>query len=398
MSNLPLAGIIVIDFATILAGPVTATFLGDFGAEVIKVEQPKIGDPTRGLPVIKDGRHSSWLNEGRNKKTVTLDLRNQKGQKLAHKLVAKADVVLLNFRPGQAEKWHLGAEDLHKTNPELIISLVSAYGQTGPLHRKGGFDRTASAFAGMTSVTGFPDQSPVRSGFAMVDYMTAYLNAFGVMMALYNREVNNSGGEVIDISLVEAAFRSSESALMDYSLHGTIRERTGNRNINFVPAENFATKDERILVINAGTDRLFEKLLQTMEKPQILDDPLFKNRMNRIVNQNKLYDIIAAWVKGMNAEEALHLLDEAGVPAEIVRNIADLAHNEHMREREAVVEIEDPEKGKVLVPGVFPKLKNHPGRIKHLGAKLGQSNREIFAGFLGLSPEEIEDLEKDNVI
>ncbi|MBT3225470.1 MAG: CoA transferase [Deltaproteobacteria bacterium] len=396
--KLPLEGITVIDFATLLAGPVAATFLGDFGATVIKVEQPKIGDPTRGLPMIEDGRHFSWLNEGRNKKTVTLNLRTDEGQKLAHRLVEKADVVMLNFRPGQAEKWNLGAEDLHRTNPNLIISQISAYGQTGPYREKGGFDRNVSAFSGLTYATGYPDQPPVRSGYAVVDYMTAYLNAYGIMMALYNRDVNNSGGEVIDVSLSEAAFRSSESALIDYSLTGKVRERSGNRNTGFVPAEDFDTKDGRILVINAGTDRLFGKLVAVMGQPEILQDPRFENRFARTMHQDALYEIIGNWVKERTAAEGLQVMDEAGIPADLVRDIAELAHDPHMRERDAVMEVTDPEKGKVLIPGVFPKMKKAPGRVKFLGARLGEYNQEIFGDYLGLSAEELSELKEKGVI
>jgi len=398
MNKLPLEGIVVVDFATLLAAPVAATFLGDFGATVIKVEQPGVGDPTRGLPFVEDGRHFGWLNEGRNKKAVTLNLKTEEGQKLAHRFAEKADVFVLNFRPGTAESWGIGPQDLHKTNPNLIISMVSAYGQTGPYSKKGGFDRNASAFAGMTYVSGYPDAPPVRSGYAMVDYMTAYLNAFGIMMALYNRAVNNSGGEVIDVTLAEAAFRSSESALTDYSVTGKIRERTGNRNIGFVPAENFETRDGKILVINAGTDPLFDRLVRVMGKPEILQDPLFENRLARTMNQDKLYDLIGEWVKGLTAEEGLRLLDEAGIPADLVRNIAELAGDTHMLEREAVMPFDDLEKGRVLIPGVFPKLTKSPGRVEFLGARLGEHNREIYGGFLGLSTGQIDEFEKNGVI
>ena len=271
MPKLPLDGIVVIDFATLIAAPGVATFLGDFGATVIKVELPEIGDPMRGKMAYPDGRSPIWLNEGRNKKTITLNLRTREGQEVAHKLAARADVVLLNFRPGQAEKWNLGAENFHKTNPELIVVQVSAYGQTGPYSKKGGFDRTIGAFCGTTYVTGYPDNPPVRTGYAQIDYMTAYMGAFGVMTALYNRDVNHTGGEVIDLSLAEAGFRCSESALMEYSLTGNIRERTGNRNPHFVPAEDFETNDDKILVINAGTDRLWKKLAHAMGQPELLE-------------------------------------------------------------------------------------------------------------------------------
>jgi len=398
LSKLPLEGIVVIDFATLIAAPGVATFLGDFGASVIKVEMPEIGDPMRGKLAYADGRSPIWLVEGRNKKTITLNLKTAEGQQIAHKLAAKADVVLLNFRPGQAEAWHLGAQDFHRTKPDLIVALVSAYGQTGPFRSKGGFDRTASAFAGTTYVTGYPDRPPVRTGYAQIDYMTAFLGAFGVMTALYNRDVNHSGGEVIDLSLVESGFRASESALAEYSLSGKIRERTGNRNVHFVPAEDFETKDGKILVINAGTDSLWRKLAHAMGRPDLLTDPRFNNTVNRIVNQDALYEIIAQWVAALTAAEGLKICDAAGVPADIIRNIADLAGDPHLRERSAVLEFEDPEKGRVLVPGVFPKLAKFPGRVRFLGAKMGEFNREIYGDFLGLPAEEIADLERKGVI
>ncbi len=398
MPKLPLEGITVIDFATLIAAPGVATFLGDFGASVIKVELPEMGDPMRGKIAYPDGRSPIWLNEGRNKKTITLNLRTQEGQQIAHKLAAKADVVLLNFRPGQAEKWDLGAKNFHKTNPKLIVVQVSAYGQTGPYSRKGGFDRTIAAFSGNTYVTGYPNSPPVRTGYAQIDYMTAYLGAFGVMTALYNRDVRNAGGEVIDLSLAEAGFRSSESALMEYSINGNIRERNGNRNPFFVPAEDFETKDDKILVINAGTDRLWNKLAHAMGQPELLEDERFNNTINRITNQDELYEIIAQWVKELTAEEGLKICDDAGVPADIIRNIADLARDPHMREREAVMEFDDPDKGKVLIPGVFPKLAKAPGRVEFLGAKLGEFNKEIYGDMLGLSDDELNMLGEKGII
>jgi crotonobetainyl-CoA:carnitine CoA-transferase CaiB-like acyl-CoA transferase len=398
MPNLPLEGILVIDMATLLAGPVCTTFLGDFGATVIKVERPGLGDAMRAAGVVPDGRHTAWLNEGRNKKSITLDLHTAEGQALAHKLAAKADVVVMNFRPGKAESWGIGPEDLHRTNPDLILLLVSAYGQTGPYRRRGGFDRTASAFAGLTYVTGFPDGPPVRSGYAVIDYMTAYLGAFGVMTALYNRAVNKAGGEVIDLSLVEAALRSSESALTDYGMTGQVRGRTGNRNPGFVPADDFETKDGRTLVINAAVENLWRRLAKAMNMPELLEDPRFAGRLARNQNQEALYRIIAAWVHERTAEEARRILDEAEVPADFIQNIAEVAQDAHMRFREAVLEVDDPDKGKVLVPGVFPKLFKHPGRVRHLGLRLGEHNQEIYGGLLGLAPEEMAALEEKGAI
>jgi len=398
MQKLPLEGLIVVDFAFLLAAPVACTLLGEFGATVIKAELPRTGDNIRGHEIFEDGRSSMWLVEGRNKKTVTLDLRTEKGQELARKLAAKADVVAFNFRPGRAEEWNLSAEDLLKINPELVILKVSAYGQTGPYREKGGFDRIASTFAGMTHVSGYPDRPPVRSGYAMIDYMTAYLGAFGVMTALYNRIANKSGGEIIDISLVESAFRATEGSLTHYSMTGHVRERTGNRSFHTVPAEDFETKDGQIVSIHAGAVSIWKRLVKAIGKPQLDEDPRFKDRAVRIQNQDALYDILGEWMKGLTAEEALKILTEAGVPADTTRSVADLAHDPHMREREAVMEVDEPGVGKILVPGVHPKLARHPGQVKFLGAKLGEYNQEIYGEFLGLSSKEIKELEREGVI
>lgn len=394
----PLTGVVVLDFATILAGPVASTFLGDFGATVIKVEIPGRGDYTRGGPHFENHRSPMWLVEGRNKKSITLDLHKEEGQKLAHRLVEHADVAVFNFRPGKTEEWGIGADDLLKTNPNLIILQVSAYGQTGPYSRRGGFDRTAQTFAGTTYVTGYPDRPPIRSGFALVDYMTSYLGAFGVVTALYNRAVNGGKGEVIDLSLAETAFRASESALIDYSLTGRVRERQGNSNPGVVPAGNFETKDGRSLVMNANTERMWQSLAQAMGMPELVHDPRFKETPDRIANQEELYKIIGDWVKTMTADEAMEILVKANVPADYMRNIGDLANDPHMLAREAVIETEDQQYGKVKIPGIFPKFKNHPGRIKHLGGKLGEFNREIYGNLLGLSEKEINELEENDVI
>ena len=398
MSNLPLDGILVIDFSTIIAAPLIGTLLADFGAEVIKVELPKVGDTTRGGGRAPGRRSLFWLTMNRNKKTITLDLHTNKGQVIARKLCSKADVVLFNFRPGVIEKWNLGPEVLQKTKPDLIIGLVSGYGQTGPYKDKGGYDRTVSAFSGLTYTSGYPEHPPVRSGFPLIDYLTGYLGAFAVMTALYNRKVNKKGGEVIDLTLTEAAFRTSGGALSLYSKFGIIYERSGNRIPFVVPAENFETKDGRIVAINANSIKLWEKLAGAMERTDLLKDKRFNSASNRFENQDELYEIIGDWVKNYTAVEIMKLLEKSEVPCEKVNNIADLSEDPHMREREAVIEFDDYEFGKILVPGIIPKLKNFPGQIRFLGAKLGEYNQEIYQKILGLTTEEIRKLEEREVI
>ena len=398
MSKLPLEGIIVIDFSTLIAAPVIGSLMADFGAEVIKVELPKIGDPQRGAQLVGKGKSPTWLVGSRNKKTITLDLHKKEGQDIAKKLCAKADVVLLNFRPGVLEKWNLGSEVLHQINPELIICLVSGFGQTGPYKHRGGFDRTVSAFAGLTYTSGYPEHPPVRSGYPLVDYLTGHLGAFAVTMALYNRDVNHNRGEVIDLSLAEAAFKATGGSLPTYSLTRSIYERCGNRIKFFVPAENFETKDGKIIALNAGTEKLWKQLVKAMNREDLLTDKKFRQYLARIQNQDELYKLIGDWVKNKTTEEVMEILEKEGVPCEKVNNIADLASDPHMLDREAVLEFTDPDYGKVLIPGIVPKLKNFPGQVKFLGAKLGEYNQEIYRKFLGLTTEEINKLEEREVI
>ena len=398
LSKLPLEGTLVIDFSTIIAAPLVGTLLADFGAEVIKVELPKVGDVTRGGGSLSGGRSPFWLTINRNKKTITLDLHKNEGQEIARKLCAKADIVIFNFRPGVIDNWNLGPETLHKINPDLIIGLVSGYGQTGPYKDKGGYDRTVSAFSGVTYTSGYPEHPPVRSGFPLIDYLTGYLGAFAVIMALYNREANLSGGEVIDLSLIEAAFRTSGGAISMYSKYGQIYERTGNRIKFVVPAENFSTKDEKIVAINANSEKQWKILATTMDRKDLLKDDKSNFYPNRIKNQDELYKIIGDWVKTLTAEEIMKKLEDVGIPCEKVNNIADLAEDPHMRQREAIIEYNDYEYGKILVPGIVPKLKNFPGQIKFLGAKLGEYNQEIYQKLVGLSLEEIKDLEERDII
>ncbi|MFX1279142.1 MAG: CaiB/BaiF CoA transferase family protein [Promethearchaeota archaeon] len=398
MVKLPLEGVLVIDFSTIIAAPLIGTLLADFGAEVIKVELPKIGDTTRGGGRFPGLRSLFWLTMNRNKKSITLDLHKKKGQDLARKLCSKADIVLFNFRPGVLEKWNLGPEVLQKINPDLIIGLVSGYGQTGPYKHKGGYDRTVSAFSGLTYTSGYPEHPPVRSGFPLIDYLTGYLGAFAVMAALYNRDVNKSGGEVIDLSLTEAAFKTSGGALSIYSKTGEIYERSGNRIPFVVPAENFETKDGRNVAINANSVKQWEILAGAMGRSDLLKYKKFNSALNRFQNQDELYEIIGEWVKNYSAREIMEILEEVGVPCEKVNNIADLAEHPHMLQREAIIEYDDYEFGKILVPGIVPKLKNFPGQIRFLGTKLGEYNQEIYKEILGLTSEEIKDLEEKGVL
>ena len=387
MSKQPLDGIIVLDFATVLAGPLVASFLGDFGADVIKVEIPGVKNQMGNA-----GR--KILN--RNKRAITLDLHTEEGQEIAKKLCTKVDVVLFNFRPGVLEKWNLGPDVLEKINPNLIICLVSAYGQSVT---KPGFDRTVSAYSSITYTSGYPDRPPVRSGYPLLDYLTGYLGAFSVMLALYNRDANNAGGEVIDVSLIDAALKTTGNSLIGYFQSGRIYERYGNRIPFVVPAENFETKDGRFVAVNANSSKIWKRLTKAMNREDLFTSEEFGGYIQRVQNQEKLYEIIGDWVKQYTTIEITELLEKAEVPAELVRNIAEVAEDPELNRRGAIMKYTDPEsKKEIRMPGIFPILKNFPGKVRFLGKNHGSNNMEIYRDLINLTETEISDLKKKGII
>ncbi|MFF7777723.1 CaiB/BaiF CoA transferase family protein [Streptomyces tanashiensis] len=396
MSSLPLAGIRVLDLSTVLAAPVTATFLGDFGAEVVKVEEPGRGDFTRGTAT--GGRSPYWAQEARNKKSVTLDLRTAAGQRLIRDLVPHFDVVITNYRPPTLQKWGLDPDALSVLAPDTVLVYVTGYGLTGPYRDRGSFDRIASAFAGLTHVTGDADRPPVRSGYSTIDYMAAYLGAFSVVTALYHRDTVGGGGQIIDLALYEAGFRASEDALTSYAATGRIRERLGNRNPLIVPASDFTTADGRRLSLHAGTDPLFRRLTALMGRPELADAPEYATRGARAEHAEPLYALIAAWVAAHTADELAERLNDAGVPASPLMSIADIAADPHYLERGSIVHVEDPEFGELPMPAPIPRLSRTPGSIRTTGPALGEHNADVYQDLLGLTPAELTALHADGVI
>lgn len=397
---LPLRGIRVLDVSTVLAAPVTATFLGDFGADVVKVEEPGRGDFTRaGLGARgPGGRSLQWAQEGRNKRSVTIDLRTEKGRELVRGLVPQFDVVLTNYRPPTLERWGLGPEALQELNPSAVLVYITGYGLTGPYRDRGAFDRVASAFSGLTYVTGDPDRPPVRSGYATIDYMAAYLAAFATVTALYERDVNGGTGQVIDLGLYEAGFRSAENALGAYGVLGAVRERLGNRNRGVVPASDFVTADDRRVSVHAGTDPLFGRLVEAIGRPELADDARFATREQRIKHQDELYDIIAVWVAAHRADEVVERLSAVNIPAAPVMSIADIAEDPHYRERGTIVTVADPDHGDLPMAAPIPHLSRTPGRIRTPGVPLGAHTDEILRDLLGLTPADLAELRADGVI
>lgn len=398
MDGLPLEGITVLDASTVLAAPVCATMLGDFGAEIIKVEQPRVGDFTRRGAKEVGGRSLQWVQEARNKKSVTIDLHQREGRDLLGGLIRRVDVFITNFRPPTLQKWDLMPEDVMAINERVVALYITGYGLTGPYHERGAFDRIASAFAGLTYVSGDPEGEPVRTGYALVDYMTAYLGAYSVMLALWDRETKSGRGQAIDLALFEAGFRASEDALQSFSVNGVVRGRSGNTNPKVVPANDFVTKDGRRMAVHAGTDSLFEKFLRAIGMEELLSDPAYRTYRARVENQDALYGRLREWFAAHELAEVAELLVENDIPMSPVMNIAEIAEDPHYRERGTIVECDDADHGRLLMTAPLPRLSRTPGSVRTLGPVLGEDNEEVLGGLLGLSGEALASLHERGVV
>lgn len=379
-----LQGLRIIDAGQILAGPFGPTLLGDFGAEVLKIELP--GER------VRVEQRLNRAAEFRNKKSITLDLRKPEGRDLFLRLVAISDAVVENYTPGTFEKWGLGYEQLSAVNPGIILVRASGYGQDGPYRMRRGYDRIGMAFGGLLHLSGEPDGPPAHPGYMLADYMTAMFGALGLMFAVYNRDVAGTGrGQVIDASLYESMIRVSNTLAGEYALTGTVRNRQGTFRPWSVPGNQYETADGRWLLIIASSDRLTERLLETIGRTDMIGDPRFyqpeKPKHARILD-----DAIAAWVKTQTLAEAMEILVEAQVPVGPVNTIADLFTDEHVWHRRNIVSAPDAVHGTVYMPGVTPKLSETPGQIFAPAPEVGEHNTEIYQGLLKLTDEEMERL------
>lgn len=399
--NLPLSGIRVLDIGTLIAGPFAATMLGDFGAEIIKVEQPGPGDALRGT--ASDGsapRSGNWLVEARNKKSITLNLRVAAGQNILRELIAQADVLIENFTPGTLERWGLGWDAVHELNPRLIMVRVSGYGQSGPYSKRAGYDRIALGFSGYMYPTGFPDRFPVRPAFPTADYNTGTFAALSTMFALYHRDAQKDGGEgqMIDLALYEPTFRITADMMPNFFRTGANRERIGNRNPTFAPAGTFETRDGRYVQIAAGGDRVWRRLTEVMGMAELADDPRYAVSSERIQRADELEELLGKWVAEHDFKDIEPLLVNANVPFGGIYTAADIADDPHYAARENITQVEDAHLGTLPMPGVIPKLSATPGRINSAGPPIGQHNDEIYRGLLGKSDDELAALKEQKVI
>ncbi|MGK0169452.1 MAG: crotonobetainyl-CoA:carnitine CoA-transferase CaiB-like acyl-CoA transferase [Gammaproteobacteria bacterium] len=395
----PLTGIRVLDVGNLIAGPFGATLLGDFGAEVIKVEQPGRGDALRGTP--KDGKAArplNWMVEARNKKSITLNLRVEQGQKILKELVAQTDIVFENFTPGTLERWNLGWDDLREINPALIMVRVSGYGQTGPYANRPGYDRIALGFSGYMYPTGFPDRFPVRPAFPTADFNTGTFGALSAMFALYERDARGGVGQMIDLALYEAPFRITSDLVAAYETRGEIRERIGNRNPTFSPAGTFETRDGIYVQIAAGGDNVWARLAKAIDRPELVSDERYATSGARIERADELEALLSEWISQHDFAEVESRLVEANVPAGGIYTAREIVNDPHYLARDSYVRVADDTEGEVAMPGVVPKLMGTPGKITSTGPELGAHNAEIYEQLLGKSAEELATLREGGVI
>lgn len=397
--NGPLEGIRILDISTMIAAPFGASLLGDFGAEVIKIEIPNKGDSLRGMGPFKDEEPLRWSTLARNKKSLTLDLHDEEGQKILKKLIAKSDVLIENFRPGTLEKWNLGYEVLKKINENLIMIRVTGYGQTGPYSHKAGFGTPATAFSGFTYLHGYTDRPPISPSFSLLDYITGVYVAFATSTALYHRDVSKDGkGQFVDIALYETIFRMMEFLIADYDQNGLIKERSPGLSGHSSPAGTFQTKDGHWVVLVTSSDRTFERLANAMGRNDMLTDDRFYTNATRLQHFDLTNGIVAEWVKTKDREELQKYLDSYGVPVSPIYSIEDIFQDEHYKARENIVEIEHPRLGTIKMPGIVPKFSETPGSIRNIGPDLGGDTDEVLKSIIDLSNEEITYLREKNII
>jgi succinyl-CoA:(S)-malate CoA-transferase subunit A len=395
-----LDGVRVVDVGNFLAGPFAASVLGEFGADVIKVEHPIGGDPMRrfGTATERPDASLKWLSESRNKRSVTIDLLQPDGVQLFLKLLAKSDVLIENFRPGTMESWGLTWEAIHAANPKLVMLRVTGYGQTGPYRRRHGFAHIAQAFGGLNYLAGFPGETPVLPGTVPLgDYIASLFGAIGVLIAL--RQAEKTGcGQIVDVGIYEAVFRVLEEIAAAYGLHGKVREREGSGSFVACPHGHFRTKNDKWIAIACTTDKMFERLAVAMGRPELASAAMYGDQRKRLAARDEVNRIVTEWVGSHGRNEVLAICLREEVPVGKVNSIADIFADEHFQARGNLASVPVEGLGEVVVPGVIPRLSATPGRITHLGPSLGDATEAVLSGLLGIEIAEIQRLRGQRVI
>ncbi len=394
----PLDGYRVLEMGQLLAGPFAASVLGYFGAEVIKIEPPGAGDPIRTWRVMKDGVSLWWHSLGRNKKSVTLDLRTPKGRAIARELALKSDVLIENFRPGTLEKWGMGPADLWQKNPGLIYGRISGYGQNGPYASKPGFASVCEGVGGFRYVNGFPGDAPVRPNLSIGDTLAGIHCVIGVLLACIQRSRDpQKRGQVIDAALYESVFNLMEGVVPEYSGAGVVREPSGSTLTGIVPTNTYRCKDGKFVIIGGNGDSIYKRLMQAIIRPELADDPRMANNAGRVVHEKELDQAIGAWTGSLTAAEVLDVLGKADVPSGPIYSVADMFTDPHFNARGLFEEVQV--NGQPLkIPAMMPFLSGTPGRTDWPGPTVGAHNAEVLGELLGYGADDIETLSRDGVI
>ncbi len=396
-SRLPLADLRVLEMGVLLAGPFCGQLLADFGAEVIKIEQPGVGDPMREWGRERSGGKSLWWPVvARGKKSVTVNLRKPEGQEIVRRLIASTDVVVENFRPGTLERWGLGFDDISAINPRTILVRVTGYGQDGPYSSQPGYGSVGEAMGGLRYVVGDPSTPPSRMGISIGDTLAATFACLGAMVALHSRE-RTGRGQVVDSAIYEAVLAVMESLIPEYAITGYVRERTGAILPNVAPSNVYPTADGQMIIIAANQDTVWRRLAEAMGRPELADDPRFHTHTTRGQYQAELDGIISSWTATHEAEPLRSNLVEHGVPTGRIYRAPEMLTDPHFAAREAIVKLLHPELGEFPMQNVAPKLSETPGRVRWAGPALGEHNAEVLGGVLQTSLEEMEALRASGV-
>jgi len=392
----PLAGYRVIELGQLLAGPFAGCMLGYFGAEVIKIEPPRGGDPIRNWREMRGGTSLWWRSLARNKKSVTVDLKNRRGVELVRRLIDKADVVIENFRPGVVESWGLGPDEFKDSNPGLVYARISGYGQDGPYASRPGFASVCEGMSGFRYVNGHPGEAPVRPNLSIGDTISGIHAALGIAMALLEKQKSGEG-QVVDVALVESMFNLMEAVVPEFDGNGVIREPSGSTVTGIVPTNTYRCRDGKYIVIGGNGDSIFQRLMRAADKPQMADDPRLASNQGRVQHEDEIDSALSEWCAAHDSASLLEKLEQARVPAGPIYNVEDMLADPHFNAR-GLFETVEIDGEPLKIPAIMPRLLRTPGATRWPGADLGSANRDVLQGLLGLDDDELGELRSAEVI